>query len=194
MSILPLTILFTGAIWLKERPTSGQLVGVFIALTGSILFFWPGLKPGEPFGIMIVAVGLVGFTTFGILGREIARNKLVDTLSLTALPLGFGGGVLLIVALVLEGLPASHPIAWAIVLWLALVNTAVGYALYNHSLQILTALEMNMFLNLAPLATALLAWLLLDETLVAIQITGIIAVISGVILVQLTSNSSKRKQ
>jgi drug/metabolite transporter (DMT)-like permease len=35
---------------------------------------------------------------------------------------------------------------------------------------------------------------LLDETLVAIQITGIIAVISGVILVQLTSNSSKRKQ
>jgi drug/metabolite transporter (DMT)-like permease len=100
---------------------------------------------------------------------------------------------LLIAALALEGLPALHPIPWAIVLWLAIVNTAAGYALYNHSLRILTALEINMFLNLAPLVTALLAWLLLDETLIVIQITGIIVVISGVILVQLTGNRSKRK-
>jgi len=70
------------------------------------------------------------------------------------------------------------------VLWLAIVNTAIGYAFYNHSLQILTALEMNVILNLAPLGTAVLAWLILGETLASIQIVGMITVITGVILVQ----------
>ncbi|MEA3440695.1 MAG: DMT family transporter [Chloroflexota bacterium] len=184
MSISPLLILFAGTIWLKETPTFWQIVGVITAFFGSVLFFLPGLRPGEPLGIAIVAVGLIGFTAFGILGREIARDKQIDTLSLTAIPLGFGGALLLLVAFLLEGLPSFTPIAWGVVLWLAIVNTAVGYALYNHSLQILTALEMNVILNLAPLGTAVLAWLFLDEILAGVQIVGMVTVIIGVILVQ----------
>jgi len=184
MSICPFLILLAGTIWLKEVPTRRQLAGVIIALFGSALFFSPGLRPGESPGIAIVAVGLVGFTAFGILGREIARDKQIDTLSLTAIPLGFGGGVLLLVAFLLEGLPSPTPIAWGLVLWLATVNTAAGYALYNHSLQILTALEMNIILNLAPLGTAVLAWLFLGETLASIQVVGMATVIIGVLLVQ----------
>lgn len=186
MSISPLLILFAGTIWLKEMPTRWQITGVIIAFFGSTLFFSSGLRSGEPLGIAIVAVGLIGFTAFGILGREIARDKQIDTLSLTAIPLGFGGGFLLLVALLLEGLPSFSLISWGLVLWLAIVNTAVGYALYNHSLQILTALEMNVILNLAPLGTAVLAWLILGETLASIQIIGMVTVIIGVILVQRT--------
>lgn len=184
MSISPLLILFAGTIWLKEIPTRRQIVGVIIAFLGSVLFVLPGLRPGEPLGIAIVAVGLIGFTVFGILGREIARDKQIDTFSLTAIPLGFGGGFLLFVAFLLEGLPSFTPIAWGVVLLLAIVNTAIGYTLYNHSLQILTALEMNVILNLAPLGTAVLAWLFLGETLAGVQIVGMVTVIIGVILVQ----------
>jgi len=184
MSISPLLVLFVGAIWLKEIPTRWQIAGVIIAFLGSILFFLPGLHPGEPLGIAIVAIGMIGFTVFGILGREIARDKQIDTLSLTAIPLGFGGGILIFIALLWEGIPNFSLIAWGIVLWLAIVNTAIGYALYNHSLQILTALEMNVILNLAPLGTAVLAWFILGETLASIQIVGMITVIIGVILVQ----------
>lgn len=186
MSISPLLILFAGTIWLKEMPTRWQITGVIIAFFGSTLFFSSGFRSGEPLGIAIVAVGLIGFTAFGILGREIARDKQVDTLSLTTIPLGFGGGFLLLVALLLEGLPSFSLISWGIVLWLAIINTAVGYALYNHSLQILTALEMNVILNLAPLGTAVLAWLILGETLASIQIVGMVTMIIGVILVQRT--------
>ena len=186
MSISPLLILFAGTIWLKEMPTRWQITGVIIAFFGSTLFFSSGLRSGEPLGIAIVAVGLIGFTAFGILGREIARDKQIDTLSLTAIPLGFGGGFLLLVALLLEGLPSFSLISWGLMLWLAIVNTAIGYALYNHSLQILTALEMNVILNLAPLGTAVLAWLILGETLASIQIIGMVTVIIGVIIVQRT--------
>ena len=47
--------------------------------------------------------------------------------------------------------PPNLPLtAWGIVLRLAIVNTALGCFLYNHSPQTLTALEMNVILNLTP--------------------------------------------
>jgi len=184
MSFSPLLILFAAALWLKEIPTRRQLMGVMVALAGSVLFFSTGLRVGEPLGLGIVAVGLLGFLFFGILGREIAREQKVDTLSLTAIPLAFGGGLLLLVALPLEGLPVFSVTGLGIVLWLAVINTAIAYILYNHSLQVLTALEMNVMLNLSPLGTAALAWLLLDERLSFIQIVGMFTAIIGVVLVQ----------
>ncbi|MBI4759522.1 MAG: EamA family transporter [Chloroflexi bacterium] len=184
MSISPLLVMFAGIIWLREIPTRWQITGVIACLIGSVLFFSPGLRPGEPLGIAIVSAGLLGFALFGILGREVARDQQIGTLSLTAMPLAFGGGFLLLVALPLEGLPNFAAIAWAIVLWLAIINTAFAYVLYNHSLQVLTALEMNVMLNLTPLGTAVLAWLFLGETLTIVQIVGVVTVISGVIFVQ----------
>jgi drug/metabolite transporter (DMT)-like permease len=159
-------------------------VGIIIVFIGGVLFFSIGLSPGEPLGIVIVVAGMIGLTAFGILGREITRNKKLDTLTLTTIPLGFGGGFLLLVAFLVEGFPDFSMLAWGVVLWLAIVNTAVGYLLYNHSLKILTALEMNATLNLAPLGTAGLAWLLLGETLTIFQIIGMVIMIVGVVFVQ----------
>lgn len=184
MSFSPLLILLASAVWLKEIPTRLQILGVVVALIGSVLFFSSGLHVGEPLGLAIVGVGLIGFLFFGILGREVARDQKVDTLTLTAIPLAFGGGLLLLVALPLEGMPAFSVTGWGIVLWLAVINTAVAYILYNHSLQVLTALEMNVMLNLSPLGTALMAWLLLDERLSFIQIIGMVTTIIGVVMVQ----------
>ena len=184
MGFLPLLILFGAVVWLKEIPTRRQLMGVIVALAGSVMFFSTRFQIGEPMGLGIFGVGLVGFLFFGILGREVAREQIVDTLSLTAIPLAFGGGLLLLVAIPLEGLPAFSAAGWGIVLWLAVINTAFAYVLYNHSLQVLTALELNVLLNLSPLGTAVLAWLLLDERLTTIQMIGMITAIIGVVLVQ----------
>jgi drug/metabolite transporter (DMT)-like permease len=71
------------------------------------------------------------------------------------------------------------------VLWLAVVDTALANVLFNHSLQILTALEMKLMLDLTPLGTALLAWWLIGEELGGAQIAGMIVMIVGVLLVQL---------
>jgi drug/metabolite transporter (DMT)-like permease len=184
LSLIPLLILFAGTLWLREVPTRLQVMGTVISLAGSGLFFSSGLRADEPLGMGLLAVGLVSFACFGILGRGVARGQQVDTLPLTAFPLAFGGGLLLLVALPLEGMPRAPLTAWGIVLWLATVNTALAYMLYNHAIQVLTALEMNVILNLSPLVTAIIAWLVLDEKLSAIQILGIIVVIVGVILVQ----------
>jgi len=81
LSFIPLLVLIAGIIWLKEIPKRLQLVGVIVALIGGIFFFSPGQKVGEPLGIAIVSLGLTGNAAFGILGREIAREQKVDTLT-----------------------------------------------------------------------------------------------------------------
>lgn len=184
LTLIPLPVLFLAIIWLREMPTRRQVMGLLVALGGSALFFSPGLSAEEPLGVGVVALGLLAFAVFGILGREVARERWVDTLPLTAIPLGFGGGLLLLLALLLERAPSPSLTGWVIILWLAVINTAFAYLLYNHSLQVLTALELNLLLNLAPLETALLASFLLGERLTPFQVIGMMMVILGVAVVQ----------
>ena len=184
MSLITITILFGGIIWLREIPTRIQIFGVLVVLVGMLLFFSPGLKPGEPIGLAILAFSLLGFTLFGLLSRAAALDRQVDTLTLTAFPLAIGGGLLLAIAVPLEGLPSASPQTWGLVLLLAAINTAVGYVLYNHSLRALQAFEMNVLLNLSPAWTALLGWLLLGELLTNSQWAGMLVVIAGIMLVQ----------
>lgn len=192
MSLVPLLVLITSMLWLKENPARRQFVGILVGLAGFVLFFSAGLKNGEPIGIGIVAVGLAGNAAFGVIGRDIARERQVDTLSLTAIPLAFGATMLLPLAFLIEGLPAFSMKAYGIILLLAVVNTACVYTLYNHALEVLAAFEMSMLVNLTPLITALWAWLLLGEHLSIIQLGGMISVITGTVLVQRGKQNASR--
>lgn len=193
LSLVPLLVLFAGVVWLRELPTRVQIVGVLVGLVGSALFFAPGLDAGKPLGLLIVAVGLIGNAAFGVLGRDAAKTG-VDTVALTAIPLAVGGAILLPIALTVEGWPHASLCAGVIVLWLAAINTACVFVLYNHALNVLPALRVSAIINCTPLVTALLAWLFLDERLTLIQITGMIVLIAGVALVQRGDDSSNEAE
>lgn len=75
LNLVPLLIVFGGMLWLQEAPTRWQIVGILVGLVGSALFFAPGLEAGEPLGIAIVILGLAGVAAYGILAREIARER-----------------------------------------------------------------------------------------------------------------------
>jgi len=184
MGLITIFTLLGGMLWLKETPTWLQVFGMLVALGGMALFFSSGLKPDEPLGLAFFAIALIGFVFFALAGRNVARVREVDTLTLTTIPLGIGGGLMLALSLPIEGIPTASFWTWGLVLWLAAVNTALGYILYNHALKSLTAFEMNVLLNLSPIWTALMGWLLLGEILSVTQWVGIFVVILGVLLVQ----------
>jgi len=184
LTLVPIPIFFLAILRLKEMPTWWQVVGLLVTLGGGWLFFSPGMGGGEPLAVAVVGIGLLAFAVFGILGREVAKAQQVQTVILTAIPLGFGGGLVLLLALVIEGMPCFSLTGLGIVLLLATINTALAYLLYNHALRTLTALEMNVLLNLSPLGTATLAALLLREQMVTVQWIGIVVLILGVSVVQ----------
>jgi drug/metabolite transporter (DMT)-like permease len=184
LNFIPLLVLVAGIFWLDEIPARSQVAGVIIAILGGALFLSPGLAAGEPLGIAIVATGLIGNAAFGVLGREIAKEKKVDTLTLTAIPLAVGSTILMVMALLVEGFPRFSPTGWGLALGLALVNTICAYLLYNHALRALPAFELSAILNLTPLVTAVWAWSFLRESLCLEQIAGMVTVIVGVSVVQ----------
>ncbi len=177
-------ILAGSLVWLKENPSWRHVAGMVICLFGTALFFLPGMQPQSWSGLPVLGIGIVGFGLFGLLSRSIARDRKVDSLTLTAVPLVIGGGALLVIALPTEGLPHLTWTGAGIVLLLALVNTAIAYLLYNHALQSLTALQMNLVLNLSPFVTALLAWGILGERPTPIQWAGMVVATLGVALAQ----------
>jgi drug/metabolite transporter (DMT)-like permease len=184
LNFVPLLVMISGFFFLREIPTKVQLVGLAVAIIGSGIFFSPGLRPGEALGVLIVAIGLIGNATFDIIGREVQREGLTDTLTLTAIPLGVGSLVLLPVAFLLEGPPEAPGPSWLVIFLLAAINTAGVYALMNHALRVLAAFQMATMLILTPLLTALWAWILLDERLEMIQLLGMLVVVVGVLLVE----------
>jgi len=137
--------------------------------------------------------GTLSFAFFGVLGRDVARTKQLDIVTQTAIPLGLGGGLVLLIALFIEGIPQFSWQATGIIFFLAVFNTAIAYVLYNHALQKLTALEINVLLNLSPVMTALLAWLWLDEKLGLIKILGLMLALAVVFLVQWRRTISAQK-
>ncbi len=190
MGTITIATLIGGVFWLKEIPSSMQVLGIVVTLLGGTLFFAGGIEAGEKIGLMLFFIGMLGITYFTLAGRKIARAGTVTTLQLTSVPLLLGGIVTLLIAIPIEGIPSASPTTWGLVLVLAAVNTALGYFLYNHALQVLTAIQMNIILNLTPVWTAIFGFFLLDERLGWMQMLAIAVVISGVMLVQIKKKTS----
>jgi drug/metabolite transporter (DMT)-like permease len=184
LGLVPVVVLLGGIIWLREAPMRWQWVGMAIALIGTFVFFAHSLSAGEPLGLAIGVIGMLGSASLSLLGRPLARDRRLGVVALTAAPLLIGGLLLLPIALVTEGAPRLDLSGMAVVFWLAVVNTAFAYILYNHVLRKLAAFEVSALTSLSPLVTAIGAWLFLAEPLTALQIVGMIVMVSGVMLIQ----------
>ena len=170
--------------WLKEVPSKTQMVGLVISLAGIILYFYPQRIPIHENGFAVLLLGFFGFALQAIIGRYLARGKTIHTITQTAIPLVIGGGLLLILSIIVEGLPVIPTENYWIIAWLTLLNSMVGYLLYNRAISELTAIQVNIFLNLSPFFTAIFAWVLLGEYLNFRQIAAMTVVFSGTYLVQ----------
>ncbi len=184
LCLVPIAVLGLETAWLKEPPRRLQLLGILAAVGGGVLFFASDLEPPPAASLGALIIALLSFAVLPVLARQAARDRQLPTLPLTALPLGLGGIPLVALALIWEGVPSLPPVAWSIVLGLALVNTALAYMLYTHALVRLKATEANVVLNLVPVGTALLGWLVLGERLHMLQLPAVAVVVLGVTLVQ----------
>jgi len=184
MSLITPIILIFSIIWLKEYPTPVQIAGLVVALFGVILYFYPQQIPFRANGFGILMLGLLGFALQTTLGRFLARAKNIHTITFTTIPLITGGGILLIVSFFIEGFPVISLRTVLILGWLIISNTIIGQLLYSSAIAELTAIQVNLVLNLSPFFTAIFAWFLLDEQLGIKKIAAMVTVFIGTYLVQ----------
>jgi len=171
---------------LAERPTAPQWCGVFINIAGVVIYFYPvSIPASQVMGLIIVAIGVLANAGASILGRRVNRDGDVPPLAVTVVSMGIGAIVLLVAGTLIQGFPYLSLTHWAIIGWLAVVNTAFAFTLWNHTLRTLSATESSIINSTMLAQIAVLAWLFLGERLTWQEIIGMALAGIGALIVQL---------
>jgi len=182
------------ALWVRvvRRTRLPRLVwlGIGLALAGLALV--AQLWQVDRLDLLGVAAGLASAVCsagYFLLGEHGASRH--DSFGITAAGLAIGAVVVLAVSPVwtLSGPPAMLgglliP-AWLAVLALAIFGTAVPYLVGLRALRDLSSTRASVLALVEPLVAAGLAWLLLGQSLGAVQLAGAAVLLAGAMLVQL---------
>ncbi|MGH8916256.1 MAG: DMT family transporter [Acidimicrobiia bacterium] len=183
LSLTPLIVAGVSTLALAERPTARQLAGTALIVVGAIAYF-SGDIGFTAVGMIAAVIGLVANAISALMGRGINRARDMSPVIVTVVSMTIGALALVVSGIVIEGMPSVSGRAWLIIAWLAVVNTAWAFTLWNRSLQQLSATESAAINNTMLIQIGVLAWLFLDETPGPLDIIGMIAVSIGVYLAQ----------
>lgn len=171
------------ALW-KQRPSGLFLTGLASALLGvgllvrASLGFSPTALLGDGLGVVTAM-----FYAWYLLSVKGLRDRGAATLQLMAVTTTITAAILLPVALVSgEALLPQSESGWLKLLGLAWVSHAAGQGLIAYALAQLPAAFSAVGLLLQPVIAALFAWLLLSESLSALQCAGGAVVLFGIYL------------
>ncbi len=167
----------------KERFTSQFVVGMILALAGALILMGESfrLSADHLFGD---ALGLLTAVFYG--GYILSVGHLRSEFS-TATIMTWSGGITAVILLplaLLSGQPLfpANSDGWLVLAGLALFSHAGGQSLIAYALAHLPASFSSVSLLLQPAAAAILAWLLLNEPLGALQAAGAAVILVGILL------------
>ncbi len=186
LSLTPVVVAFGSGALLGEKPTPLQAAGTFVAVSGATLYFLPtGAALPSAAGLAAGLVALLSNAGSALLGRRVNRDTHLPPLLVTFVSMSIGAGALLGAGVAAQGWPALGPRELAIVAWLAVVNTAFAFTLWNRSLRVLTAVESSLLNGLMLPQIALLAVLFLGESLSGRQVVALVLAAAGALAVQI---------
>lgn len=175
-----------GIYFLKELPTRMQWAGIVITLIGVCLYFLPIPVNGLPWiGLLAALTTMLGNTASSLMGRKANLQAHYSPMVVSFISIGVGSIVLVGIGLATQGLGKLTLTDCLIIGWLAVVNTAFAYTIWNRTLQTLTAVDSSVINSLMMPQVAILAFVFLGETLSPKEIIGLVLVGVGVLVVQL---------
>jgi drug/metabolite transporter (DMT)-like permease len=205
----PLLVALGARLFLGERLSAAGAAGLILSIAGVAGLTLLGGSPGSaaggaavnaPLGNTLEMGAMIAAAAYTLSSSRLGRRY--SPWSLTALQLAAGALFFLpgLVFLIRDGWPgfpwatgigaqagASTVSPWALVGVLAFLGsfvTLLAFGCFNWGLSRLPAARASLFLNLIPVIAVLLGWVLLGESLSAVQCLCAAAVIGGVLLGQ----------
>ena len=190
----PVMIAVGSALWLGERFSKRQMLGVVLAMSGVVHVVvrgeWAHLSQVQlVVGDLWIVAAAISWAAYALLQKR-WPTRLSSTAQLAAICMG--GVVVLLPFSVWELLQDSTPVvgqqAWLMMVFTALLPGVGAYWIYGWTQKILGASRVAMTLYLGPLYTAVVAWLFLGEALGLHHLAGGVLILSGVGLVVAVKN------
>ena len=190
LNFTPLIVAVMAIFLIKESPTLIQWIGVTIFLTGIITYFYPvALDNSQSFGLIVMSVGVFANAASAVLGRSINRKENLSPLTVTIISMGVGSIILLVSGIIIQGFPPISSQNILYLLWLAVINTAVAFTIWNYTLRTLSAMESSIINGTMLIQIAVLAWIFLGEEISLLEGIGMLIASAGALLVQIKFKS-----
>ena len=186
LNFTPLVVAVMAIFLLKEYPAFLQWTGAVLFVIGIFTYFYPvRLSDNQSFGLIVMTVGVLANSGSAVLGRDVNRSGRINPYIVTLISMGFGAVVLLVVGITLQGLPSISMQNIIYLLWLAVVNTAIAFVIWNYTLRTLSAIESSIINGTMLIQIAVLAYIFLGEEISFKEIIGMSIAAIGAVLVQL---------
>ena len=192
IATIPLFVALMAVFVFKEKLSALNFFGIFLSISGIVIMLWRSFTH--------VDFSLVGvFLAFGAVLSTIGYTYFVKKLTLYYSP------VIIITWQNILGLVAFLPLVFMLnnaetvasqyhalgdvknlsfMLILAIFCSTIAFILYVDAMRVMGLARTNIFVNLIPVVTAIIAFFLLNEEITWSKALGIIIVIIGIFLVQ----------
>jgi drug/metabolite transporter (DMT)-like permease len=158
LNFTPLIVTIMAIILLKEIPTSLQVFGVTLFIAGILIYFYPVSLSNDQFlGLVVMTIGVFANAASAVLGRSINRKGNITPIVVTVISMGIGSIILLASGILTQGFPSISLINVLYLLWLAIINTALAFTIWNFTLKTLTAMESSIINGTMLIQIAILA-------------------------------------
>jgi len=187
ITVEPVSLILLSPLVLGERLTRREGVGALLAVVGATVVVLNGI-PGASVAIaphwrgdLLLVLSGVAYAGYSLFGRDVlARHRAVPV---TAWSILWGLAVMApftVAEWVAGQRPEWTPAAIIGTLYLGLVITALGYLIWNWGLERVEAPRLAIFVNIQPLAGALLGVVALREALTIYTVAGGVLILIGV--------------
>ncbi|RDH44877.1 DMT family transporter [Zooshikella ganghwensis] len=191
-ALLPLLVVIAAAIFLKEKINKQVGIGLALALIGACWLSLSGKSsadaPNPLLGNFFEFLAMICATGYTLVVKKLSSRY--SALFLTAIQ-AFIGTLFFSPALFLTDLPTEFPYTPTIaIVYLGIVVTLGAYGLYNISLSYISATQASVFVNLIPVFTILLAFIILGEKLTHQQLMAVLLVFLGLLVSQIAPSAT----
>ena len=194
LNFTPIIVAILGIWLLSEKPSLLQWSGAALFIVGIITYFFPVELAGRRgIGLAIMGIGILANALSAIIGRSVNRSRNISPMVVTFVSMGVGAILLVIIGFAKDGIPALNLRNWLFLFWLAGINTAFAFTLWNVTMRTLTAMESSIINSTMLIQIAILAWVFLGESITLQEGTGMMIAAVGAVLVQVKRRKGIRE-
>jgi drug/metabolite transporter (DMT)-like permease len=185
MTWMPIAVVLLALLLDGRLPRRAQLIGLFIILFGLYSYFPSKLAGARLLGIGLNVLSSSMWAVAVIFSHRAVNRMHISSLKLTTVTMLSGSFILLIAAVLHDHVYVPAPWQGAWLVYLALINTAFGFALYNHTMKSLGAFEIAVFQDSMIVQIGILSAIFLGESITPAMAMGMVLVSLGIAVVQI---------
>lgn len=196
----PIVTTILACIFLKDKITYKNILGILISLFGVILITTNGnisvlFNMKFNIGDILMMVAVLCWATYGVLSKKVLEVyspiKITSYAFLTCV-------IILIPLVILEKpwiyIPNTTFNGWMSVIYMAIFPSVGGYLIQQISIKKIGPTKTSLFINLVPVFSMILAFCILGESISIIKIIAGILIICGICTNLIVKKTTKKEE